>query len=310
MKEMLKSFYFILHPSAFILSLSRGRSALSVADGFGFDDGVVGAGVINQISPVDSEEENAVALGCKLAAAAYEDEIVVIVADDGDERAGQLVAHQLLVVWNGRQTGGRGDTPAAEQDAARSRDAQALPASHHQAAIRPPVGRVVAAHARIDLKEGRRRGGHGRAVARRRRGRRIGARWARLRARLRGVGARGLSARPYAVVARNIGTGTGRREGVELDGVHVLHVELYTAAATARARADEHGELLIFEAYDLPANDAAVLQAHGIGESREAEGQYEQERDERGFETLLHVLSSGSVGSFKDSDKRKSAPEV
>src|SRR5215213_7274584 len=60
------------------------------------DERVVAAGVVFELALVDAEEEAAVARRVELAVGADGDELVVVVADDGDERPRRLVAHQLL----------------------------------------------------------------------------------------------------------------------------------------------------------------------------------------------------------------------
>src|SRR5215212_9733153 len=78
----------------------------SLLSGLCLDDHVVSAGVVTEVALVDAEEEDAVALGDELAAVADEDEVVVVVADDGDEAAGRVGAHQLLVVLHAGQPRG------------------------------------------------------------------------------------------------------------------------------------------------------------------------------------------------------------
>src|SRR5205085_10700382 len=65
---------------------------------FRFNHSVVSACVVVEVAFVDAKEEHAVALGYELAACAYEDEVVVVVAYDGDESARRLVAHKLVRV--------------------------------------------------------------------------------------------------------------------------------------------------------------------------------------------------------------------
>src|SRR5205085_7987016 len=57
---------------------------------FGFDDDIVRACVVAQVAFVDAEKEHAVALRDELSFAADEDKIVVVVTDDGDERARRI----------------------------------------------------------------------------------------------------------------------------------------------------------------------------------------------------------------------------
>src|SRR5215210_5292522 len=111
------------------------------------DEGVVAAGVVFELALVDAEEEAAVARRVELAVGADGDELVVVVADDGDERPRRLVAHQLLGVHDARQTRRRREAPLAERDATRRADAQALTLPDHQPRVRPAVGGVVGADA-------------------------------------------------------------------------------------------------------------------------------------------------------------------
>ena len=68
---------------------------------------------------------------------------------------------------------------------------------------------------------------------------------------------------------------------LELDGLHVLHVDGHLAAPPARAAADEDGELLVAERDDLAADDLAVLHADHVAERDDARGQHERERGQR-----------------------------
>src|ERR1044071_3037734 len=74
---------------------------LLLSDRFGFDDGVEASCVVVEVALVDAQEEDAVALGRELARAAYQYEVVVVVAYDGYERARRLVLHQLVSVGQG-----------------------------------------------------------------------------------------------------------------------------------------------------------------------------------------------------------------
>src|SRR2546423_184000 len=130
-------------------------SVAAVRHGLDLDERVVAARVVAEVAFVDAEEEPPVARGVELSARADGDEVVVVVADDGDEFAGRLVAHQLLGVNKARQSRRRREIPVAERDAARGGDAQALALPDHQARIRPAVGRAVGAHADADGEEGR-----------------------------------------------------------------------------------------------------------------------------------------------------------
>src|SRR3954470_21030204 len=100
------------------------------------DERVVAAGVVFELALVDAEEEAAVARRVELAVGADGDELVVVVADYGDQLAGRLVAHQLLRVHDARQTRRRREAALAERDAPGRRDAQALTLPDHQARVR------------------------------------------------------------------------------------------------------------------------------------------------------------------------------
>src|SRR5829696_5376348 len=245
------------------------------------DERVVAAGVVFELALVDAEEEASVARRVELAVGADGDELVVVVADDGDERPRVLVAHQLLGVHDARQPRRRREAALAQAYAARRGDAKALTLPDHQAGVRPAVGGVVGADADADREEG----GLAAAARGRRRSRRgvgrVGAAGVIGRARVvaedgralagglarllaaRGRLRRGLRAR---VVGRGVvGARVGGARGVaavgvvELDGLHVVEVDDHAAAARAAARgADEDGEQLVAEGDDLAADDLAV----------------------------------------------------
>src|SRR5215212_2569727 len=119
------------------------------------DERVVAARVVFELALVDAEEEAAVARRVELAVGADGDELVVVVADDGDERPRVLAAHQLLRVHDARQPRRRREATLAQADAPRRRDAQALTLPDHQAGVRPAVGLVVGRDADADGEEGR-----------------------------------------------------------------------------------------------------------------------------------------------------------
>src|SRR5829696_8458989 len=244
------------------------------------DERVVAAGVVFELALVDAEEEASVARRVELAVGADGDELVVVVADDGDERPRVLVAHQLLGVHDARQPRRRREAALAQAYAARRGDAEALTLPDHQAGVRPAVGGVVGADPDADGEEGRLAAARGRRRSRRGVGR-VGAGGVGGRARvvaedrraLAGGLARLLAARGRlrrGLRARVIGRGVvGARVGgargvaavgvVELDGLHVVEVDDHAAAARAAARgADEDGEQLVAEGDDLAADDLAV----------------------------------------------------
>lgn len=76
-----------LTPSPCPLPKGRGEKvtlARVAADGFGLDDDIVVSRVVAEVSFVYAQKQHAVALHDKVAAAANEDEIVVVVADYRD----------------------------------------------------------------------------------------------------------------------------------------------------------------------------------------------------------------------------------
>src|SRR5215207_11029703 len=114
------------------------------------DERVVAAGVVFELALVDAEEEAAVARRVELAVGADGDELVVVVADDGDERPRILVAHQLLGVHDARQPRRRREAPLAQAYATRRGDPQTLSLPNHQPRVGPAVGLVVGANADAD----------------------------------------------------------------------------------------------------------------------------------------------------------------
>ena len=84
-----------------------------LSGGFGFDNGIVSACVVVEVALVDAKEEDAVARGDELSARAYEDEFVVVVADDGDESARRVITHQLVAVGESSDSGWRREAPSA-----------------------------------------------------------------------------------------------------------------------------------------------------------------------------------------------------
>ena len=73
------------------------------AAGLCLDYDIVTPGIIRQIAFVDTQKQHSIALCDKLASRADQDEVVVIVANDGDQGAGSFVTHQLVLILNTRQ---------------------------------------------------------------------------------------------------------------------------------------------------------------------------------------------------------------
>ena len=74
------------------------------AAGFGFDYDIVAAGIIRQIALIDTQKQHSIALRHKFSTRTDKNEVVIIVADYGDERAGGLIAHQFVAIRNGVQS--------------------------------------------------------------------------------------------------------------------------------------------------------------------------------------------------------------
>ena len=83
-----------------------GEFALTSA-GLCFDYDIVAARIIRQIALVYTQEEHSVALCHKFPSRPDDNEVVVIVADNGDEGARGFIAHQLLAVRDVVQSAGR-----------------------------------------------------------------------------------------------------------------------------------------------------------------------------------------------------------
>ena len=73
---------------------------LLAAAGFCFDYDIVAAGIIRQIALIDTQKQHPISLRYKFSTRADKDEVVIVVADYGDERAGGFIAHQFVVVLN------------------------------------------------------------------------------------------------------------------------------------------------------------------------------------------------------------------
>src|SRR6185295_6602773 len=110
---------------------------------FGFDDYLEGAGIVAEIALVYAEKENSVTLGHEITAAAHENEIVVVVADDRDQSPGRLSAHQLFAILNIGKAVGRRHAIIAETDAASGTYAQPLAATDHQSTVGPTITRII-----------------------------------------------------------------------------------------------------------------------------------------------------------------------
>jgi hypothetical protein len=59
---------------------------------FSLDYHVVGPGIVTQITFIDAQEKHSVTLGDKIAPGSYQNEIVVVVSDDGDQGAGWVAS--------------------------------------------------------------------------------------------------------------------------------------------------------------------------------------------------------------------------
>ena len=94
--------------------LFDGPVQLAWIRGFSFDNHLEKSGVVTQVAFVDAQEKHAVALSDKVAAAAHEDEIIVVIADNGDQTPGRLIPHQLVPVGNVGQTIRSGEAVIAE----------------------------------------------------------------------------------------------------------------------------------------------------------------------------------------------------
>jgi hypothetical protein len=84
-----------------------------------------------------------------------------------------------------------------------------------------------------------------------------------------------------------------RRGGrVKFDRLYIFNVNDRTAAAALSSRADQHGELLVFEADYLAPNYVAVLQADSIGKSWNQESKDKRKRSEEAKRSF-HRVSPG-----------------
>ena len=123
--------------------------------GFCFDYDIVAARIIRQIAFVYTQEQHSIALRDEFAARADENEVVVIVANDGDQSAGGFISHQLVLIRDAIQSAWSGKTSAAEGNAARGADPQSLSLAHDETAVRPAVVRVIGPDADFDGKKSR-----------------------------------------------------------------------------------------------------------------------------------------------------------
>ena len=74
------------------------------AAGFCFDYDIVAARIIRQIALIDTQKQHAISLRYEFPTRTDKDEVVIIVADYGDERAGGFIAHQFVAIRNGVQS--------------------------------------------------------------------------------------------------------------------------------------------------------------------------------------------------------------
>ncbi len=76
------------------------------AAGFCFDYDIVAASIIRQITFINTQKQHSISLCHELSSRADDQEIVIVVADYGDERARGFVAHQFVSIWNVVQSAG------------------------------------------------------------------------------------------------------------------------------------------------------------------------------------------------------------
>src|SRR5207253_3972065 len=91
-----------------------------------------------------------VALGHKIAAAADEDKVVIIIANDGNQATRRLIAHQLVAIRDTWQTVWRRSPVVPQIHASRGVDAQTLATAHDQAGVGPTVAGVIGPHAGVE----------------------------------------------------------------------------------------------------------------------------------------------------------------
>src|SRR5437667_8795566 len=113
------------------------------AGGFSFDDGVVISRVVAQVSLINSQKQHPIALRHEIPTGADEDEVVIIIANHGDQATGRLIAHQFFSIRKAWHTIGRRETAATHCDAAGGVDAQALATPHDQTTVRLAIAGTV-----------------------------------------------------------------------------------------------------------------------------------------------------------------------
>ena len=131
------------------------RDDALAAAGFCLDYDIVAARIIRQIAFVYTQEQHSIALGDEFASRADENEVVVIVADDGDQSPGSFISHQLVLIRDAVQAAWSGKAAATEGNAARSANPQSLSLAHDEPAVCPAVVRVISPDADFDGKESR-----------------------------------------------------------------------------------------------------------------------------------------------------------
>src|SRR5262249_6683055 len=174
-------------------------------------------------------------------ATADENKVVIVVANNGDQSARRLIAHQLVAVVDIWQTIRSRNPVVSQVHATRRADSQTLASPYDQAAVRPAIALVVGTYAHINLKERRIAAGR-RLVHRRRRIARTIV-YGLIVCRL-GIGR---LLEDWLRVAGLICLVAGSARRIEFDRINVLHVDRDPALASTGAASYQNRKLLVFE---------------------------------------------------------------
>src|SRR5437899_3216206 len=138
--------------------MRRVRAGLLIAVRQDLDLYVVEAGIVVEVAFVDAEKQGTVAGGGEFAFGADVDEIVIVVADDGNQGSGSNVFQKFLRVFERGNAGWSRAMAFAEVYLALAGDAYPLSFFDNPAGICPAVGCIVRKHLYIPSDRFRGRG--------------------------------------------------------------------------------------------------------------------------------------------------------